>query len=160
MSIYCLYYWESMDSLIWQHSNGRTQIYWPQNCHHNSSSTDMSCEILSASLSDIIQSTKVPQNYWNLEKTWKRTCLTLSLLLYLLNSRPGGDKLHVPCIYMGKVLGCLNIEFSTHHKISNISCTKSQNLNDSHRVMLLSAQSIETRWLVENEDVVGATPTG
>ena len=41
---------------------------------------------------------------------------------------------------------------------SNVSCTKSQNLNVSHFVVF--AQSIEARCYVENEDVVGAVPTG
>ena len=46
-------------------------------------------------------------------------------------------------------------------KISNISCTKSQNLNDSHLVLqLVFVQFIEARCKVENEDKVGAAPTG
>ena len=47
-------------------------------------------------------------------------------------------------------------------KISNIRHTKTQNLNDSHLVLqtFVFAQSIEARCLVENEDVVGAAPTG
>ena len=48
-----------------------------------------------------------------------------------------------------------------YRKISNISRTKFQNLNDSHLVLQpLCAQSIEARCLVENEDVVGAAPRG
>ena len=42
-------------------------------------------------------------------------------------------------------------------KISNIRCTKSQNLYESR---LVFAESIEARCYVENEDVVGAAPTG
>ena len=42
-------------------------------------------------------------------------------------------------------------------QISNIRCSKSQNLNVSH---LVSVQYIEARCWVENEDVVGAAPTG
>ena len=52
---------------------------------------------------------------------------------------------------------------TTYRKISNISRTKSQNLNDSRvvsRVAVVSAQPIETRWYVDNEDVAGAAPTG
>ena len=46
-----------------------------------------------------------------------------------------------------------------YHQTSYISCTKSQNLNVSHLVVVF-AQSIEARCKVENEDVVGAAPTG
>ena len=45
-----------------------------------------------------------------------------------------------------------------YRKVSNISCTKSQNLNDSLAVVF--ALSIQVRCLVENEYVVGAAPTG
>ena len=48
-----------------------------------------------------------------------------------------------------------------YRKLSNIKHTKSQNLNVPHLVLQLSfAQSIEARCYVENEDVVGAEPTG
>ena len=49
---------------------------------------------------------------------------------------------------------------NTYHKISNMSCKKFQNLNDSHLLINLFAQSIEARCQVENEDVVGEAPTG
>ena len=61
----------------------------------------------------------------------------------------------------------------TYRKISNISCTNHKNLNVSHIVLQLSlpgtyntqyvpvfTQSIEDRYQVEDEDVVGAAPTG
>ena len=51
--------------------------------------------------------------------------------------------------------------FITYHKISDISRTKSQNLKRfSSRLAAVLAQSIEARCYVENEDVVGAAPTG
>ena len=44
---------------------------------------------------------------------------------------------------------------------SNLICTKSRNLKCfSSRPAVAFAQSIEARCLVENEDVVGAAPTG
>ena len=46
-----------------------------------------------------------------------------------------------------------------YRRIYNIRCTKWQNLNNSHPVLQF-AQSIETRCQVDNEDVVGAAPTG
>ena len=46
-------------------------------------------------------------------------------------------------------------------KISNIRCTISQTLNVSCLALHLSLlKSIEARYYVENEDVVGAAPTG
>ena len=46
-------------------------------------------------------------------------------------------------------------------KISDISHTKSQSLNDLCFVLQLPLpKSIEARYEVENEDVVGAAPTG
>ena len=46
-------------------------------------------------------------------------------------------------------------------RISNIRRAKSQNLNISRLVLqLFFSQSIEARCYVENEDVVGAAPTG
>ena len=54
----------------------------------------------------------------------------------------------------------LNIN-NTYCKISNISHTKSQNLNDSRLVLQLSLPNpIQARCRVKNEDVVGAAPTG
>ena len=49
-----------------------------------------------------------------------------------------------------------------YRQASNISIrgTKSQNLNVSHRLSIVFAQSIETTCSVENEAVVGAAPTG
>ena len=58
---------------------------------------------------------------------------------------------------------CQLLEFqreNKYHKTSNISCTQSQNFNISHFFLQLSAQSIAARCWVENEDVVGAAPTG
>ena len=53
------------------------------------------------------------------------------------------------------VLSCI------YRKVSNISCIKSPNLNDSRHVLHLSLPPfIEARCWVENEDVVGAAPTG
>ena len=46
----------------------------------------------------------------------------------------------------------------TYRKVSNIRRTKSQNLSDCG--LVLHGQSFETRCYVENEDVVGAAPTG
>ena len=51
-------------------------------------------------------------------------------------------------------------QVKTYRKISNIRCTKSRNLNDSRLALPVSGQSIEARGYVENEDVVGAAPTG
>ena len=45
-------------------------------------------------------------------------------------------------------------------KSLNVRRTKFQNLTDSRPVLQLSAQSIEAMYEVENEDVVGAAPTG
>ena len=45
---------------------------------------------------------------------------------------------------------------SHYQQTSNISCTKSKNLNVSHLV----SQSNKARCQVQNEDVVGAAPTG
>ena len=48
-----------------------------------------------------------------------------------------------------------------HRKISNTRRIKSQNLNDfSSRLTIVFVQSIEASWYGENEDVVGAAPTG
>ena len=48
-----------------------------------------------------------------------------------------------------------------YRKISNISCTKSPNLKCfSPRLVVVCAQANEARCSVENEDVVGAAPTG
>ena len=46
-----------------------------------------------------------------------------------------------------------------YHQVSNISHTKSQNLNDSHLVLKLSLPN-PLKPGVENDDVVGATPPG
>ena len=46
-----------------------------------------------------------------------------------------------------------------NRKISNVSRTKSQNLNDSHLV-LKSSLPYPLKPGVENEDVIGAAPTG
>ena len=48
---------------------------------------------------------------------------------------------------------------STYRTISDIRCTKFQNLNASHLVLQFFAQFIEARRLADNEDVVGAAPT-
>ena len=49
----------------------------------------------------------------------------------------------------------------SYRKISNISRTKSQNLNDSRLVLLLSLPNpLKPGGLGENEDVVGAAPAG
>ena len=53
---------------------------------------------------------------------------------------------------------CIRKDFN-YRQFSNIRCTKSQNINVS-RLAVVFAQSIEARCYVENEDVVGATPTG
>ena len=46
-------------------------------------------------------------------------------------------------------------------QMSNISCTKSQNLSVSHLILqLFFAQSIEARCQVKNIDVIGTAPTG
>ena len=48
-----------------------------------------------------------------------------------------------------------------YHKISNISHTKSQNLNDCGLVLQLPlANPLKPGVEVENEDLVGAGPTG
>ena len=48
-----------------------------------------------------------------------------------------------------------------YHQICNTSRTKSQNVIFlSFRSSVVFAQSIEARCWVENEDVVGAAPTG
>ena len=48
-----------------------------------------------------------------------------------------------------------------YHKVSNIRRTKFQNISDSRTVLhVVFAQSIEAMYQVENEDVVGAAPTG
>ena len=49
-----------------------------------------------------------------------------------------------------------------YRKTSSLSHTKSQNLNVSCLLLQWSLpnQSIEARYQVENEDVVGAAPTG
>ena len=49
-----------------------------------------------------------------------------------------------------------------YRQISNISHTKFQNWNVSRLVLQLVvfAQSIDAKYYVENEDVVGAAPTG
>ena len=48
-----------------------------------------------------------------------------------------------------------------YRKISNISRTKFQNLNVSHLVLPLSLHNLLKPGVnVENEDVVGAAPTG
>ena len=49
---------------------------------------------------------------------------------------------------------------ANYRKISNIRRGKSRNLNDSRLGLQLSAQCIEAKCVVENEDVVGAAPTG
>ena len=49
----------------------------------------------------------------------------------------------------------------TYHQVSNIRCTKSQNLNVSRLVLqLLLLNPLEPGVKQENEDVVGAAPTG
>ena len=48
-----------------------------------------------------------------------------------------------------------------YHQTSNIGHTKSQNLNFSHLILQLSLHSpFKPGVKVENEDVVGAAPTG
>ena len=48
-----------------------------------------------------------------------------------------------------------------YRKIYNIRCTKSQKLKwFSSRLAVVFAQSIEARCQVENEDIIGAAPTG
>ena len=52
---------------------------------------------------------------------------------------------------------------SNYRKISDIRCTKSLNLNVSHLGLQLSLRNIlkpSVGWRLENEDVVGAVPTG
>ena len=51
---------------------------------------------------------------------------------------------------------------NVYRQISNISGSKSQNLNISSIVLqkLVFAQSVEVKCYIENEDVVGAEPTG
>ena len=47
-----------------------------------------------------------------------------------------------------------------YHQTSDISCSKSQNLNVTQsRFAVVFAQTIEARCSDENEDVVGAAPT-
>ena len=48
-----------------------------------------------------------------------------------------------------------------YRQVSNIRCTKSQHLKDSRTVFAaVFGESLEARCQVENEDVVGAAPTG
>ena len=47
--------------------------------------------------------------------------------------------------------------FFKYRQVSNISGTKFQHFKDSRAVF---AESLEARCQVENEDVVGAAPTG
>ena len=49
---------------------------------------------------------------------------------------------------------------SYYRKSSSISRTKSQNKCFSYPLAVVSTQSIEARCWVQNEDVVGAAPTG
>ena len=66
--------------------------------------------------------------------------------------------------YIGQTLikRVMDIIYKINYRnVSNISCTKSQNLNDSRLVLeIVFTQSIEAGYQVENEDVVGAAPTG
>ena len=51
--------------------------------------------------------------------------------------------------------------FIIYRQVSNIRRTKSQHLKDFHTVFgAVFAESLENRCQVENEDVVGAAPTG
>ena len=52
--------------------------------------------------------------------------------------------------------GC-RLKKYVYRQVSNIRRTKSQHLKDSRTVF---AESLEARYWVENEDVVGAAPTG
>ena len=52
------------------------------------------------------------------------------------------------------------VSFKNYHKISNIRHTKSQNLRFLSRLVIVFAKYIEAKCWVENEDVVGAAPTG
>ena len=53
------------------------------------------------------------------------------------------------------------ISLSCYRQVFNIRRTKSQHLKDSRTVLQLSfGESLEARCQVENEDVVGAAPTG
>ena len=60
------------------------------------------------------------------------------------------------------VSSCLWVKImnANYRKISNIRRGKSRNLKDSRLGLQLSAQCIEAKCVVENEDVVGAAPTG
>ena len=49
---------------------------------------------------------------------------------------------------------------SIYRKIYNIRRTKSLDLNVSTRPAVVFAQYVEAKCKVENEDVVGAAPTG
>ena len=70
---------------------------------------------------------------------------------------PTQDYCQISNIRYTWLLGCPTQDYC---QISNISYTKYQNWNVSHPVTVVSAQSIEAMCQVENEDVVGAAPTG
>ena len=109
-----------------------------------------------------------------LSPKWRPSCLSLDVLnlyyqflmdschavasaspfLFIVASLALGILFIVPnaCEFTVKIMGKIN-----YHQTSNISLTKSQNLCVS---CLVFAQSIEARCYVEDEDVVGAAPTG
>ena len=79
-------------------------------------------------------------------------------LLYSVTHWPLGDSAVIMNYCKISNIRCTKWQ-NLNNSISNIRCTKWQNLKDSHPVLQF-AQSIETRCQVDNEDVVGAALTG
>ena len=69
------------------------------------------------------------------------------------------DGFELSTVWFSMVTGIDNS--NRYRQISNTSCTKSKNLKRfSFHPAIIFAQSIEARCWIENEDVVGAAPTG
>ena len=92
----------------------------------------------------------------------QKFCFSISkvysnLLNYMANGAAIDADYDCKPIALSLYLTVLFLLWVNYHKISNFNRTNPKNQNDSR---LVFAQSIEARWKVENEDVVGSAPTG